>query len=96
MPDPTLMHNLGAFFGELAKAIKSNPTKPPASRTAQVAATHTSQRVQTQLGPATATTRTVDELQVTAPHPSEPQKITARRTTVEEVTLHLPQPETHR
>jgi hypothetical protein len=91
------MHNLGAFFGEIAKAIKTNPTKAPAARTAQLAATHTSQQVQTQLGPATATTRTVDELQVTAPQPNQPQQITARRTTVEEVTLELPpQPESHR
>jgi len=85
--DPSLMHNLGAFFGEIAKAIK---TDPAAARTVEIGRTEASQPVQTPLGPAVATTRTVDHVSVTPPLNGNPAQVTARRTTVEEVSLPLP------
>lgn len=81
------MHNLGAFFGEIAKAIRTDPTAP---RTIEIARTQQSQPVQTTLGPATATTTSFDQVQITPAHNGQPTQVTARRTTVEEVTLHLP------
>lgn len=81
------MNNLGAFFGEIVKAIKTDPAAP---RTTEIARTQQSQPVQTALGPATATTRTLDEVAVTPAQNGRPAHVTARRTTVEEVTLPVP------
>jgi len=81
------MHNLGAFFGEIAKAIKTDPAAP---RTVEVGRAQESQPVQTPLGPAVATTRTIDQVDVTPARNGQPAHVTARRTTVEEVSLPLP------
>ncbi|HYD02283.1 MAG TPA: hypothetical protein VEB22_13735 [Phycisphaerales bacterium] len=81
------MNNLGAFFGEIIKGIKTDPAAP---RTTQLAQTRQSQPVQTPLGPAVATTRTTDEVAVTPAQSGKPANVTARRTTVEEVTLAIP------
>lgn len=81
------MHNLGSFFGEIVKAIKTDPTT---AHTVEIARTQQSQPIQTPLGPAVATTRTVDEVAVTPPKNDQPAHVTARRTTVEEVTLPVP------
>ena len=86
------MNNLGAFFCEIVKAIKTDPAAP---RTIEIARTQHSQPVQTVLGPATATTRTVDEVAVTPAQSGRPVQVTARRTTVEEVTLPVPPPAPH-
>lgn len=81
------MNNLGAFFGEIVKAIKTDPTAP---RSVEIVRTQHSQPVHTALGPATATTRTLDEVAVTPAQNGHPALVTARRTTVEEVTLPVP------
>ena len=86
-PDPSLMNNLGSFFGEIIKGIKTDPAAP---RTTQLNQTEQSQPVQTPLGPAVATTRTTDEVAVTPAQNGNPAHVTARRTTVEEVTLPIP------
>ncbi len=78
------MSNIGAFFGEIAKAIKTDPAAP---RTIEIARTQQDQPVETELGPATATTRAVDEVAVTPAQNGRPAQVTARRTTIEEVTL---------
>lgn len=83
-PAPSLMSNIGAFFGEIAKAIKTDPAAP---RTIEIARTQQDQPVETELGPATATTRAVDEVAVTPAQNGKPAQVTARRTTIEEVTL---------
>jgi hypothetical protein len=81
------MNNLGAFFGEIVKAIKTDPTAP---RTTEIARAQQVQPVQTTLGPAVATTLTVDEVAVAPAQQGQPARVTARRTTVEEVSLPLP------
>lgn len=83
------MSNLGAFFGEIAKAIKTDPSAP---RTVEIARTEQSQPVLTNLGPALATTRTTDEVSVTPAQKGNPAQVTARRVTVEEVSLPVQPP----
>lgn len=86
VPEPSLMSNIGAFFGEIAKAIKTDPSAP---RTVEISRAEQSQPVQTTFGPGIATTRTVDEIAVTPAQNGQPAQIAARRVTTEEVTLPL-------
>lgn len=78
------MSNIGAFFGEIAKAIKTDPSAP---RTVEINRTEQSQPVQTALGPAVATTRTIDEVSVTPAQNGQPAQVAARRVTTEEIVL---------
>ncbi|HZW05534.1 MAG TPA: hypothetical protein VFF65_00305 [Phycisphaerales bacterium] len=87
--EPSLMANIGAFFGEIAKAIKTDPSAP---RTVELSRTEQSQPVETALGPAIATTRTVDEVAVTPAQNGQPAHVAARRITTEEITLPVNPP----
>lgn len=84
------MSNLGAFFGEIAKAIKTDPSAP---RTVEINRTEQSQPVQTTLGPGIATTRTVDEVAITPAQNGQPAHVAARRVTTEEIVLPLNPPQ---
>lgn len=84
---PGLMFNLGAFFGEIAKAVRTDVT---ASR-AIVRHDVREQPVETPLGPGTARTEITDELTVNHATEHAPPSLAARRTTIEEVRISSPQ-----
>lgn len=89
--DPGLMRNLGAMFGEIAKAIKAD-VRTPAQRAAEAAAPRTievsskeaAEPVQTPLGDGTARTITREEVEI------HPDHLTARRITIEEIQIPHP------
>ena len=83
------MANIGAFVGEIAKAIKTDPSAP---QTIEVNRTEQSEPVETTLGPAVATTRTVDEVAVTPAQKGRPAHVAARRVTTKEVVVPLNPP----
>jgi hypothetical protein len=81
---PSLPQNIGGFFGHIIKAINTDVTAP---KPTTIRVTRDEQPIDTPIGPGTLRTTVRDELQT---DPRNPQAITARRITTEEVQVRPP------
>jgi hypothetical protein len=79
-----VMFNLGGFFGEIVKGIKTEVTKHGVTKTEQVDHTVKVEPVQTPLGAGEARVEVHTEVQ------ADEKGITARRVTTEEVRVEHP------
>jgi hypothetical protein len=83
-PKHSLMRNLGAFFGEIGKAVRADVT--PRATVVPVQQHERSAPIDTPTGPGQARTHVREELEVTD------GTLTARRVVTHEVTAPLPPP----
>jgi hypothetical protein len=77
------MANLGAMFGHVVKAIKTDVTQA----SERVASEERREAVETRLGPGERVVTTTDEVVAKAARAGEPGQVIARRTVVDEVRV---------
>jgi hypothetical protein len=78
----SLMRNLGAFFGEVAKAVRTDVRAPANQpRTIELSSTEHNEPVQTPMGQGQARTKVREEVDI------HPDHLTARRITIEEIQV---------
>ena len=81
----SLMRNLGAFFGEVAKAVCTDVRAPANQpRTIELSSTDHNEPVQTPMGQGQARTKVREEVDI------HPDHLTARRITIEEIQVSRP------